>query len=99
MLRLVEPLLAAQIAKGHDIGQAEGEPKEILIAYVCNCVPSIFQGNAATIPVVSRLGCSELQLPCLGINSEAGRRTKATPRQTPIAESNAKLLELAGNLG
>src|SRR5215475_8600448 len=97
--RLVKPLLASQVAKGDDICQAEGEAEQILVADVGDGVPSVFECDAATIPVVRRLCRGKLQMSGFGINAEAGGRTKAAPGQTSIPERNPKLLELAGNLG
>jgi hypothetical protein len=92
---LVQPFLPPEISKRSDVSQGECEAKEIFVAHIRDRIAAIFEGHSAAIPVISRLGRSELQLPQLCVETDAGGGAEPTAREVSVAESGAELLESA----
>jgi hypothetical protein len=94
----IQAFLLLQVSEGADVGQAEGETEEILVADIGDGVAAVFKGHAAAVPVVGGLGSGELELAGFRIEAEAGGRAESTAGEAAISEGHAKLVKFAGDL-
>src|SRR5437763_2001421 len=106
-----QPLSAPQVAECSHIRQCKRKTKLVFIAYVRQRKPTVFQIDAAAVPVVSELSRSVLHLIHVRVDSQVEGPAESTLVDAAITEHGPELVkflrrkaaascgrELAGNM-
>src|SRR5215471_13893328 len=67
--RLIQPFLPPEVAERGDVRQAKGEPVEILVPHIRDCIAPVLQRKAAAVPIVGGLSGCKLHLLCLHVEA------------------------------
>src|SRR5438552_825683 len=91
---LVEALLLAEVAEGADVGEAEAEAELVFVADGAEGEAAVFEGGAATVPVVGGLDSGVLQEVEVGVEAEARGATEAEFVGVAVSKQDAELVEI-----
>src|SRR5271163_3291514 len=92
---LIQPFLPLEITERTNVRQRKRVAIFILVAHRSQRKAPVFHGQAATVPVVTRLHRRILQQSQVRVNTEAGGGTQSAFVELSIAQQYAKLVELA----
>src|ERR1035437_4259454 len=95
MSQLVQPLLPSEVAERSHVRQRKRETILILVAHRSQREAPVFQAQAATVPVISRLRRRILQRSMVRVKPEAAGGAQATLVELTVAKQHSKLVEIA----
>src|SRR5450631_265847 len=95
MSSLVEPLLPSEVAEGSHVRQRKRETVLIFVAHRSERKAAVFQAQAATVPVVTRLRRRVLQRPGVRVKTEAAGGAQPSFVELAVAKQHAELVEIA----
>ena len=85
---------AAQISKGSDVSEGEGEAELIFVTDRTERKPTIFDVHTTTIPIIGNLGRTILQLVEVSVKTDIHSAAETEFPGAAVAEDGAKLAEL-----
>src|ERR1035438_427567 len=91
---LVESLLPPKVAERSNIREREAETIHVLIAYLSQGKPAVFQTHPAAVPVVACLGGCILKVALVCVKAEAGRRAQSALVELSVAREHSELVEV-----